>query len=85
MTIQEDAMKDPMKFVEKLQKGEDLGIPERQVIAEVGNNIIRIFGWITVVSKIDYSASYVDLSSFVWIRVNGNGTKCFVLVISLNL
>jgi len=36
-------MKDPMKFVEKLQRGEGLGIPERQVIAEVGNNVIRIF------------------------------------------
>jgi hypothetical protein len=35
LAIQEDAMKDPMKFVEKLQRGEDLGIPEPQVIAEV--------------------------------------------------
>lgn len=51
MAIQEDAMKDPMKFVEKLQRGEDLGIPEQQVIAEVGNNVIRIFGWVTIVSK----------------------------------
>ena len=37
-------MKDPMKFVEKLQRGEDLGIPERQVIAEVGYSVIRNFG-----------------------------------------
>jgi len=44
LAIQEDAMKDPMKYVEKLQRGEDLGIPERQVIAEVGNIVIRIFG-----------------------------------------
>lgn len=35
LAIQEDAMKDPMKFVEKLQRGEDLGIPEQQVIAEL--------------------------------------------------
>jgi hypothetical protein len=37
-------MKDPMKFVEKLQRGEDLGIPGRQVIAEVGNNALRNSG-----------------------------------------
>lgn len=85
MAIQEDAMKDPMKFVEKLQRGEDLGIPERQVIAEVGNNVIRIFCWVTIVSQSDYCASYVGLSSFVWVRVKGNDSKCFVIVRSLNL
>jgi hypothetical protein len=62
-----------------------LGIPERQVIAEVGNNVIRIFGWVTIVSKSDYFASYVDLSSFVWIRVKGNDSKCFVIVRGVNL
>jgi len=85
LAIQEDAMKDPMKFVEKLQRGEDLGIPERQVIAEVSNNVIRIFGWVTIVSKSDYCASYVDFSSFVWIRVKGNDSKCFVIVRGVNL
>jgi hypothetical protein len=38
LAIQEAAMQDPMKFVEKLQRGEDLGIPEPQVVAEVSSN-----------------------------------------------
>jgi hypothetical protein len=42
LAIQEAALQDPMKFVEKLQRGEDLGIPEPQVIAEVSLNMIRI-------------------------------------------
>ncbi|XP_021941899.1 ZZ-type zinc finger-containing protein 3 isoform X2 [Zootermopsis nevadensis] len=35
LAIQEAAMQDPMKFVEKLQRGEDLGIPVPQVIEEL--------------------------------------------------
>jgi hypothetical protein len=49
-------MKDPMEFVEKLQRGEDLGIPESQVIAEVSFSVTRIFGWVTIVNKSHYCA-----------------------------
>jgi hypothetical protein len=43
LAIQEAALQDPMKFVEKLQRGEDFGIPEPQVIAEVSlNNVTSI-------------------------------------------
>ncbi|XP_069700953.1 ZZ-type zinc finger-containing protein 3 [Periplaneta americana] len=35
LSIQEAALQNPMEFVEKLQGGEDLGIPEPQVIAEL--------------------------------------------------
>jgi hypothetical protein len=48
LTIQEAALQDPMKFVEKLQRGEDVGIPEPQVIAAVSLNIIRIFDCMTI-------------------------------------
>lgn len=37
LTIQKAVLQDPMKFVEKLQRGEDLGIPEPQIIAELPN------------------------------------------------
>ena len=58
-------MKDPMKFVEKLQIGEDLGIPEPQVIAEVSFSVTRMFGCVTVVSESHCCTPYMYLSSFV--------------------
>jgi hypothetical protein len=51
LAIQEAALQDPMKFVEKLQRGEDLGIPEPQVIAEVSLITIRIFDRMNVLGQ----------------------------------
>jgi hypothetical protein len=38
LAIQEAAMQDPVKFVEKLQRGEDLGVAKPQVTAGVSLN-----------------------------------------------
>ncbi|KAJ9590878.1 hypothetical protein L9F63_016083 [Diploptera punctata] len=37
LSLQEEALRDPMKFVQKLQRGENIGIPSPQIIAELPN------------------------------------------------
>ncbi|GAB1607753.1 ZZ-type zinc finger-containing protein 3-like [Argonauta hians] len=50
---QETALKDPIAFVEKLQRGEDLNFPKRQTVAE-----IPAINWEAYTSKKDLAAYY---------------------------
>lgn len=48
---QESALKDPIAFVEQLQRGEDLNFPKRQTVAE-----IPMINWEVYTSKKDIAA-----------------------------
>lgn len=48
---QKDALKDPIKFVDKLQKQEDLGLPKPQTVAQIPS-----LNWDNYTSNVDFTS-----------------------------